>query len=92
MGRHATPSRHSHRPEHVPERFGLFTLIVLGELVVAVGIGAADAVWSRQAVAVAIAVVFVGAGLWWLYFDGLEEHPYLWWIAEARAKAKKRVC
>ena len=42
-------------PAHVPERFGLFTLIVLGELVVTVGIGTMEATWNAGVVAVAIA-------------------------------------
>ena len=65
-------------PAHVPERFGLFTLIVLGELVVAVGIGTMEATWSPSAVAVAVAAFCIAAGLWWLYFERLsgQELPH----------------
>jgi low temperature requirement protein LtrA len=62
-------------PEHVPERFGLFTIIVLGELVVAVGVGTESAVWSAQAVLVAIACSIIAATLWWIYFDRPGEYP-----------------
>jgi low temperature requirement protein LtrA len=65
-------------PAHVPERFGLFTLIVLGELVVSVGIGTMEATWSATSVAVAVAAFGIAAGLWWLYFERLsgQELPH----------------
>ena len=54
---------------HVPERFALFTMIVLGESVVAVAIGTADGDW-QTASATTAALGFVGvACLWWVYFD-----------------------
>jgi len=53
---------------HVPERFGLFTIIVLGETIVAVALGTAGSDWARES-AVAGAVGFVAAAaLWWIYF------------------------
>lgn len=58
-------------PAHVPERFGLFTLIVLGELVVSVGAGTMEAHWSAGAVAVAAAGFGAAACLWWIYFERL---------------------
>ena len=58
-------------PAHVPERFGLFTIIVLGELVVTVAIGSAEAAWSAAAVMVAGAGFAVAACVWWLYFERL---------------------
>lgn len=58
-------------PAHVPERFGLFTIIVLGELVVAVGIGTMAATWSPGVVAVAVVGFGVAACLWWVYFERL---------------------
>lgn len=61
-------------PEHLPERFGLFTLIVLGELVVTVGIGAREATWSPGVVAVAVAGFGIAACLWWVYFERLSGH------------------
>ena len=57
---------------HLPERFGLFTLILLGESVVAVmhGIESQED-WSPAAAASA----FLGMGIlflfWWWYFDGV---------------------
>jgi low temperature requirement protein LtrA len=56
-------------PGHVPERFALFTIIVLGESVVAVALGTADNEW-RGVSATAAALGFVSvACLWWVYFD-----------------------
>jgi low temperature requirement protein LtrA len=56
---------------HVPERFGLFTLILLGESVVAVmqGMESQDD-WPAAAATSAflgMAILFV---IWWWYFDG----------------------
>jgi low temperature requirement protein LtrA len=61
-------------PQHVPERFGLFTLIVLGELMVSVGLGLSDASWTRQETFIAAAGFAVGACLWSLYFDDINTH------------------
>jgi low temperature requirement protein LtrA len=52
-------------PSHVPERFALFTIIVLGESVVAVALGTADQDW-RVASALTAALGFAAvACLWW---------------------------
>ena len=61
-------------PAHLPERFGLFTLIVLGELVVTVGIGTMEATWSPGVVIVAVAGFGIAACLWWVYFERLAGH------------------
>ena len=58
---------------HVVERWGLFTLIVLGESVVVVALGTAGSDWDpRSAAAAALGFVAV-AGVWWLYFDRLHD-------------------
>ena len=54
---------------HVPERWALFTLIVLGESVVAVAVATAGSDW-HVASATAAVLGFAGiCALWWLYFD-----------------------
>jgi low temperature requirement protein LtrA len=60
-------------PSHLPERFGLFTLILLGESVVAVmkGIESQDT-WSPLAASAAISGIAVLFGIWWCYFEALE--------------------
>ena len=58
---------------HLPERFGLLTLIVLGESVLAVVLGVSKVSWdSGSAVAAAMGFI-VAAALWWIYFDFLDE-------------------
>jgi low temperature requirement protein LtrA len=55
--------------EHLPERFGLLVILVLGEVVGAVVTGIHDQRWAARPVVLAI-LAFVAAGaLWWSYFD-----------------------
>ncbi|MDV9171643.1 low temperature requirement protein A [Streptomyces sp. W16] len=61
-------------PEHITERFGLFTLIVLGEAVLAATVAVQTAADARDGLDVDL-LVLAGSGLllvlslWWLYFD-----------------------
>lgn len=55
--------------EHLPERFGLFIILVLGESVAAVVVGVHDGHWKPSVVAAAGLAFVVAAGLWWMYFD-----------------------
>jgi len=57
---------------HLPERFGLFTILVLGETIAAVVAGLADEEWQLGATAGAVAGVTMATALWWVYFDNLE--------------------
>jgi low temperature requirement protein LtrA len=59
-------------PSHLPERFGLFTIIVLGEAVLAVVLGTTKATWETEAALVAALGFVVAASLWWLHFDFLD--------------------
>jgi low temperature requirement protein LtrA len=54
---------------HIAERFGLFTIIVLGESVVSVGAGIADVNFALTDSLIAIGTFAIAAALWWLYFD-----------------------
>ncbi|MDP9342718.1 MAG: low temperature requirement protein A [Actinomycetota bacterium] len=54
---------------HLPERWALFTLIVLGESVVAVAVGTAGTHWRPDSVAAAVLGFIAVAAIWWLYFD-----------------------
>lgn len=56
-------------PRHLPERWALFTLIVLGESVVAVAIATAGAHWHFTSAAAAVLGFASVAAIWWLYFD-----------------------
>jgi low temperature requirement protein LtrA len=55
--------------EHLPERLGLFVILVLGESVTAVAQGVHDTQWTKQAVAVGVVSFVLAAGLWWIAFD-----------------------
>ena len=61
--------RISFHPRHIPERYGLFTLIVLGESVLAVAAGTAGTDWAPAGVLTAAAGFVAAACIWWLYFD-----------------------
>jgi low temperature requirement protein LtrA len=65
------PRRFAHmrwEPAHLPERFGLFVIIVLGETIATIGSQAAAGT-MRPAVVVALVLAFLlAAGLWWAYF------------------------
>ena len=60
-------------PSHLPERFGLLTLIVLGEAIVSVAVKAESTNLSQTLpLLAAIGGFAVAACLWWLYFSFLE--------------------
>jgi low temperature requirement protein LtrA len=59
-------------PRHIPERFGLLVIIVLGEGVIGVVLGTAQVSWTVRSGAVAFAGFLTGAAIWWLYFDFLD--------------------
>jgi len=56
-------------PAHIPERFGLLTIIVLGEAVLAVVIGTVDVKWSVLSGTTAFAGFLAAAAIWWIYFE-----------------------
>jgi low temperature requirement protein LtrA len=51
------------------ERINVFTIIVLGEVVVGVVGGLSHASADLMAVATGMLALFVGLGFWWIYFD-----------------------
>lgn len=58
---------------HLPERFGLFTILVLGEPVAAAVVTLrADSLHVIEPLAAAAATFMVAAGLWWMYFENFE--------------------
>ncbi|MQA02000.1 MAG: low temperature requirement protein A [Streptosporangiales bacterium] len=63
----------SWHPKHIAERYGLFTIIVCGEVILAT----LNAVHTAMANGLSVSVVLVAAGglalvfgLWWIYFTG----------------------
>ena len=76
VGRHQIARAPIHA-SHLVERFGLFTLIVLGESVISVAQGVAKGTaqgdWTAAMATAAVAGFLVVASLWWLYFDRLDD-------------------
>lgn len=60
---------------HVPERLGLFTIIVLGEAVIAVVRGVAQLEWGVSSAIEAVLGMLVAFSLWWIYFDTVDGSP-----------------
>jgi low temperature requirement protein LtrA len=59
-------------PAHLPERFGLFTIILLGEWVVAVMHGMeSQHDWTPAAAGSALFGMGLAFLIWWCYFDGV---------------------
>jgi len=56
-------------PVHLTERHGLFIILVLGESVVAIGVGAANQPVGVPLVIAAVLGIGAAVCLWWLYFD-----------------------
>jgi low temperature requirement protein LtrA len=63
-----TPSH----PHHVTERYGLFTLILLGESILASANAIIDAIHHSEGLAPLVTIAVTGlvlaAGMWWVYF------------------------
>ena len=57
---------------HLPERFGLFVILVLGESLAAVVAGLSHIGWTTSSLIAAVLGVLLATLLWWLYFDNAE--------------------
>lgn len=57
--------------ESMAERFGLFTIIVLGEVVVGVVDGLIEADRNALTMATGLLALTIGFGFWWNYFDAI---------------------
>jgi low temperature requirement protein LtrA len=66
---HDRTGRQPHHPAHLPERFGLFTLILLGESLAAMMAGMKQhETWSVPAAVAALSGIVIAFGIWWSYF------------------------
>ena len=86
--------RTSWHPHHIAERYGLFAIILLGEVIFSASSEVEDAITgagvSAALVTIAIAGLVVTFALWWLYFlepvgNGLAHHrdrAFLWGFAQ----------
>ncbi len=70
---------------HVAERIGLFTIIVLGEAVISVVKGASQLQWGILSVVIALLGIVIAFSLWWMYFDSADGSP----LEEMRAGNRK---
>ena len=57
---------------HIPERYGLFTIIVLGESIVAVAAGISNTGWEFGTALTAATGFGIAACVWWVYFEFVE--------------------
>ena len=73
-----------HHAAHLPERYGLFTIILLGESMVAVmtGMGHQE-YWSTPAASSAVLGMGLVFTIWWWYFDGAQA------VAERHLRTRK---
>ena len=60
---------------HIPERYGLFTIIVLGESVVAVASGIAQEDVTGDAAFTGVLGFAIAAAFWWTYFETVTTDP-----------------
>ncbi|GAB4453310.1 MAG: hypothetical protein Kow0031_35580 [Anaerolineae bacterium] len=73
-------------PHHMVERYGIFTIIVLGESFIKTISAGAGTPFNLTAAVFSFFGIGVVFGLWWLYFDDVEEAdikpahfaPYVW--------------
>lgn len=65
-------SRLAPHPTHLPERFGLFTMIVLGESIGAVVVGLQGVRWDWADAMTALCGLVLAFSFWWIYFEGLD--------------------
>jgi low temperature requirement protein LtrA len=75
-----------HDSSHLPERFGLFSIILLGEAMVAVMTGMSrQESWSLGGASAAILGMVLVFTIWWWYFDGVDA------VAERRVRSARDV-
>jgi low temperature requirement protein LtrA len=58
---------------HIPERFGLFTIIVLGEAVILTANGASKVAWNFSTITAACLGFAMAACIWWINFEFVED-------------------
>ena len=57
---------------HLPDRFGLLTILVLGQVVTGVVRGLAATAWGWGTAVTALLAAAAAVGMWWAYFDRLD--------------------
>jgi low temperature requirement protein LtrA len=72
---------------HLPERMGLFTLIVIGETIFGLVSSLSHHEWNLESTISIGAGLSIAFGLWWLYFDNTDGSP----IRAFRQKGRVRI-
>jgi len=62
------------KSHHLPERYGLLTIILLGESVIMLAAKLNESQWTGITVGAAISGFLLLSALWWLYFNLVEKH------------------
>jgi low temperature requirement protein LtrA len=60
---------------HIPERLGLFTIIVLGEAVLATATGLSNVEWNITTISTAALGFGMASCIWWINFEFVEDSP-----------------
>lgn len=85
-------TRTSWHPGHIAERYGLFTIIVLGEILLVTSLGVRSALDAKSTFSDLAYVVAGGLltvfSMWWMYFD----LPAAEIVTETRVGALLRLC
>lgn len=61
------------RTSHCSERLGLFTILVLGETILAVAVGTQFVNYGVQTLVIGGIGFFIAVAMWWLYFEHYDE-------------------
>jgi low temperature requirement protein LtrA len=61
---------------HLPERFGAFVIILLGEIIVVIVEGASASALRPANLVAALLAFALAASIWWIYFSFLEAAPF----------------
>ncbi|MEP4192890.1 MAG: low temperature requirement protein A, partial [Sneathiella sp.] len=62
---------HAH---HLPERFGLLSIILLGESVLSLSNSFENLSWTPLSLTMATGSFIMACSLWWLYFNNMDRH------------------
>src|SRR6185295_14411748 len=67
------PATTTWHPGHIAERYGLFTIIVLGESILSASLAIQSAIQtgdvSGELVSIIVGGLLIVLSMWWLYFD-----------------------
>ncbi len=84
----ASPRGFRIEASHFVERHGLLLIIVIGESIVAISVGASGLPLDASLLVAACLALIIASCLWWLYFSGDDEHAE---EAILRASPERRI-